>query len=134
MPLLWLLRAGLNMTGAKFGCGVALCGACTVHVDRSAARACWTFVGDLDRADITRLDGNETPHAETVQAAWVELQVPQCGCCQSGQIMAALALQSDTPKPIDNEIDAAMDGNLCRCASCARVRKVIYRAAEIMEA
>lgn len=134
MPLLWLLRDELKMTGTKFGCGVASCGACTVHVDGFATRACQTFVGDLEGAEVTTIEGNETPAAKAIQEAWVELQVPQCGYCQSGQIMSASALLAETPKPTDDDIDAVMDGNICRCASYARIRKAIHRAAEIMEA
>ncbi|MEO1138739.1 MAG: (2Fe-2S)-binding protein [Pseudomonadota bacterium] len=134
MPLLWLLRDELQMTGTKFGCGVASCGACTVHIDGVATRSCQTFVGDLDGAEVTTIEGVETPAAKAIQEAWVELQVPQCGYCQSGQIMSASALLTETPNPTDDDIDAAMDGNLCRCASYARIRSAIHRASEIMEA
>ncbi|MFP7674063.1 (2Fe-2S)-binding protein [Marivita sp. S0852] len=134
MPLLWALRDGLGMTGTKFGCGVASCGACTVHIDGVPARACQTFIRDIAGAEITTIEGVETPEARAIQAAWVELQVPQCGYCQSGQIMSASALLSSTPKPTDDEIDIAMDGNLCRCATYARIRKAIHRASEILEA
>lgn len=134
MPLLWALRDELKLTGTKFGCGVASCGACTVHVDCYATRACQTFVGDIEGAEVTTIEGNETKAAKAVQEAWVELQVPQCGYCQSGQIMSASALLTETPKPTDDDIDAAMEGNLCRCATYARIRKAIHRASEIMEA
>ncbi len=134
MPLLWVLRDELKMTGTKFGCGVASCGACTVHINGEATRSCQTFLGDLEGAEITTIEGIETPAAQAIQAAWVELQVPQCGYCQSGQIMSASALLTETPKPTDDDIDAAMDGNLCRCATYARIRRAIHRAAEIMEA
>ena len=134
MPLLWVLRDELKMTGTKFGCGVASCGACTVHVNGEAARSCQTFLGDLEGAEITTIEGIETPAARAVREAWIELQVPQCGYCQSGQIMSASALLSETPKPTDDDIDAAMEGNLCRCATYARIRRAIHRAAEIMEA
>ncbi|MGB0662036.1 MAG: (2Fe-2S)-binding protein [Mangrovicoccus sp.] len=134
MPLLWVLRDKLEMTGTKFGCGVASCGACTVHIDGVAMRSCQAAVGDLEGAKITTIEGIESKAAKAVQAAWVELQVPQCGYCQSGQIMSASALLSDTPKPSDADIDSAMEGNLCRCATYARIRKAIHRAAEIMEA
>lgn len=134
MPLLWVLRDELKMTGTKFGCGVASCGACTVHVDGVPTRACQAAVGDLDGTVITTIEGVETPAASAIQQAWVELQVPQCGYCQSGQIMSASALLSETPKPTDEDIDFAMEGNICRCASYSRIRKAIHRAAEIMEA
>ncbi|MGK7651642.1 MULTISPECIES: (2Fe-2S)-binding protein [unclassified Roseovarius] len=134
MPLLWALRDELKMTGTKFGCGVAACGACTVHIDGVPTRSCQTYLGDLDGAAITTIEGVESKAAKAIQKAWVELQVPQCGYCQSGQIMSASALLAETPKPTDDDIDTAMDGNLCRCASYARIRKAIHRAAEIMEA
>jgi isoquinoline 1-oxidoreductase alpha subunit len=134
MPLLWFLRDELKQTGTKFGCGVASCGACTVHIDGEATRSCQTYIGDLDGADITTIEAIETPEAQAIREAWVELQVPQCGYCQSGQIMSASALLAETPKPTDEDIDAAMDGNLCRCATYARIRRAIHRAAEIMEA
>ncbi|MEL7114408.1 MAG: (2Fe-2S)-binding protein [Pseudomonadota bacterium] len=134
MPLLWLLRDDLKLTGTKFGCGVTSCGACTVHVDGVATRSCGTYVGDLDGAVITTIEAIGTPAAKAIQEAWVELQVPQCGYCQSGQIMSASALLSETPKPTDDDIDAAMEGNVCRCATYARIRRAIHRAAEIMEA
>ncbi len=134
MPLLWVLRDELKMTGTKFGCGVASCGACTVHINGEATRSCQTFLGDLEGTEITTIEGIETPAARAIQEAWVELQVPQCGYCQSGQIMSASALLSETPKPTDEDIDAAMEGNLCRCATYARIRRAIHRAAEIMEA
>ena len=133
MPLLWVLRDELGMTGTKFGCGVASCGACTVHIDGEATRSCQALLGDLDGAEITTIEGIETKAAQAIQSAWVELQVPQCGYCQSGQIMSASALLSETPKPTDEDIDLAMEGNLCRCATYARIRRAIHRAAEIME-
>lgn len=134
MPLLWALRDGLQMTGTKFGCGVASCGACTVHIDGVPARSCQTYIGDLEGAEVTTIEGIDSPEAQAIQAAWVELQVPQCGYCQSGQIMSASALLKDTPKPTDEDIDIAMDGNLCRCATYARIRKAIHRASEMLEA
>lgn len=134
MPLLWVLRDELGMTGTKFGCGVASCGACTVHVDGIATRSCQTFLGDLEGATVTTIEEIDTPAAKAIREAWVELQVPQCGYCQSGQIMSASALLAETPKPTDEDIDAAMEGNLCRCATYARIRRAIHRAADIMEA
>jgi len=134
MPLLWVLRDELQMTGTKFGCGVAACGACTVHIDGVPTRSCQAAVGDLDGTVVTTIEGVETPAAAAIQEAWVELQVPQCGYCQSGQIMSASALLAETPKPTDEDIDYAMEGNVCRCASYSRIRKAIHRAAEIMEA
>jgi isoquinoline 1-oxidoreductase alpha subunit len=132
-PLLWALRDELGMTGTKFGCGIAACGACTVHLDGVPIRSCQTFVGDLEGADITTIEGINDKAAEAVQSAWNELDVPQCGYCQSGQIMAATALLAETPKPTDEDIDAAMDGNVCRCATYARIRKAIHLAADKME-
>lgn len=133
-PLLWALRDELGMTGTKFGCGIASCGACTVHWDGMPIRSCQTMVGDLDGAEITTIEGVDGKAAKAVQAAWTELDVPQCGYCQSGQIMAATALLAETPKPTDEDIDAAMDGNVCRCATYARIRKAIHVAADKMEA
>jgi isoquinoline 1-oxidoreductase alpha subunit len=133
-PLLWVLRDELGMTGTKFGCGIASCGACTVHWDGVPIRSCQTMVGDVEGAEITTIEGVNGKAAKAVQAAWTELDVPQCGYCQSGQIMAATALLSETPKPSDDDIDAAMDGNVCRCATYSRIRKAIHAAAEKMEA
>ena len=134
MPLLWVLRDKLKMTGTKFGCGVASCGACTVHVDGFPSRSCQMYLADVEGSQVTTIEGIDTPEARAIRAAWVELQVPQCGYCQSGQIMSASALLTETPKPTDTDIDLAMEGNLCRCASYARIRRAIHRAAEIMEA
>ncbi len=133
-PLLWALRDELGMTGTKFGCGIASCGACTVHMDGIPVRSCQTFVGDLEGAEITTIEGIDGKAAAAVQAAWNELDVPQCGYCQSGQIMAATALLAETPKPTGEDIDAAMDGNVCRCATYARIRKAIHLASDKMEA
>ncbi|GGB38312.1 isoquinoline 1-oxidoreductase subunit alpha [Roseibium aquae] len=133
-PLLWVLRDELKMTGTKFGCGIASCGACTVHWDGMPIRSCQTYLADLEGANLTTIEGVNGKAAEAVQAAWVELDVPQCGYCQSGQVLAATALLAETPKPTDDDIDAAMDGNVCRCATYARIRKAIHLAAEKMEA
>ena len=132
-PLLWVLRDELGLTGTKFGCGVASCGACTVHLDGVPVRSCQTYMGDIEGANVTTIEGAQDATTEAIRAAWVELEVPQCGYCQSGQILSATALLRDTPKPTDEDIDAAMDGNLCRCATYARIRKAIHRASEIVE-
>ncbi|MBO6519931.1 MAG: (2Fe-2S)-binding protein [Rhodospirillales bacterium] len=134
MPLLWALRDELALTGTKFGCGVGLCGACTVHVDGAAVRSCQTLVGDVDGASITTIEAIATREADALRQAWAELDVPQCGYCQSGQIMQAADLLAATPKPSDADIDAAMDGNVCRCATYQRIRAGVHRAAEILEA
>lgn len=130
MPLLWVLRDLLSMTGTKYGCGIGLCGACTVHIDGSATRACQTPVSTAEGKQIVTIEGLGKDRLHPVQQAWIEEQVPQCGYCQPGQIMSAAALLSTTPKPTDAEIDEAMAGNLCRCATYFRVRKAIHRAAE----
>ncbi len=134
MPLLWALRDKIGLTGTKFGCGQALCGACTVHVDGFAMRSCQTFVGDVEGSDVTTIEGLDGKLAETLQAVWADLDVPQCGYCQSGQIMSALALLTETPKPSDEDIDGAMSGNLCRCATYQRIRAAIHETARRMEA
>jgi isoquinoline 1-oxidoreductase subunit alpha len=129
MPLLWALRDHLGLTGTKYGCGIAQCGACTVHVDGQPVRACQTRLGDLADRRVTTIEGLHPEGAHPVQLAWVAEQVPQCGFCQSGQIMSAAALLAQAPKPTDAEIDAAMAGNLCRCGTYQRVRAVIRHAA-----
>lgn len=136
MPLLWVLRDELGLTGTKYGCGVAQCGACTVHVDGSAVRSCQQPVGDLDGAEVTTIEGLGTPDAlNAVQQAWVDHQVAQCGYCQSGQIMQAAALLDLIPDPSDDEIDAIMSGNLCRCGTYPRIRAAIKTAsAKLSEA
>ena len=129
-PLLWALRDGLNMTGTKYGCGVAACGACTVHLDGVAVRSCQTPLQDVGTSQITTIEGLGTSAAlHAVQAAWVAHQVAQCGYCQSGQIMQAASLLAETPAPTDAEIDDAMSGNLCRCGTYPRIRAAIHDAA-----
>jgi isoquinoline 1-oxidoreductase alpha subunit len=131
-PLLWVLRDTLGMTGTKYGCGMALCGACTVHVDGEPLRSCVTPVSAITAEQkITTIEGLSKDRSHPVQQAWIELDVPQCGYCQSGQIMSAAALLAKTPKPTDADIDAAMAGNLCRCGTYQRIRAAIHRAAEI---
>jgi isoquinoline 1-oxidoreductase alpha subunit len=130
MPLLWALRDHLDMTGTKYGCGIGSCGACTIHVDGMPARACQTTLADAAGHEITTIEGVTGKVAETVQSAWQKLDVVQCGYCQSGQIMSAIALLSQTPKPSDDEIDNAMDGNACRCATYQRIRAAIHQAAQ----
>ena len=129
MPLLWALRDLLGLTGTKYGCGVAQCGACTVHLDGQPVRACVTPVSAAAGAKVTTVEGLGGDHP--VQKAWVEAQVPQCGYCQSGQIMAAAALLAQNPRPGDADIDAAMEGNLCRCGTYPRIRTAIKRAAGV---
>ncbi|QGZ36894.1 (2Fe-2S)-binding protein [Stappia indica] len=132
-PLLWVLRDELGMTGTKYGCGIAACGACTVHLDGMAVRSCQTMASDAEGMAIVTIEGVDGKAAQAVQAAWRELEVPQCGYCQSGQILAATALLAETPKPSDEDIDMAMSGNVCRCATYTRIRAAIHRAAETME-
>jgi len=130
-PILYVLRDVLGMTGTKFGCGISACGACTVHLDGQPARACITPVSTVAGRKITTIEGvGETPAGRRVQQAWLELEVIQCGYCQSGQIMSAAALLARKPKPTDADIDAAMSGNLCRCATYNRIRAAIKRAAK----
>lgn len=130
MPILWVLRDGLNLTGTKFGCGVAACGACTVHIDGQAVRGCQTLLADVAGASVTTIEGLGTPDSmHAVQAAWAEAQVAQCGYCQSGQVMQAAALLRGNPNPSDEEIDAAMAGNLCRCGTYSRIRTAVRAAA-----
>ena len=128
-PLLWYLRDVAALTGTKFGCGQALCGACTIHVDGTAARSCQTRVGDVEGAAIVTIEGLSPDGMHPVQVAWRELNVAQCGYCQSGQIMQAVSLLKDTPKPTDVDIDGAMSGNICRCGAYPRIRAAIKRAA-----
>ena len=132
MPLLWAIRDHLQLTGTKFGCGMALCGACTVHIEGQAVRSCVTPLSAVEGKRITTIEGLSTPAGKAVQESWVHLDVPQCGYCQSGQIMSASALLASNPKPSDQDIDAAMSGNLCRCATYVRIRKAIHEAAEAL--
>jgi len=129
MPLLWALRDILDLKGAKFGCGMGLCGACTVHVDGSAVRSCLTPIGSLAGKSVTTIEGLSTDGSHPVQAAWERIDVPQCGYCQAGQIMSAAALLKQNPHPTDDDIDSAMSGNLCRCGTYARIREAIHEAA-----
>jgi isoquinoline 1-oxidoreductase alpha subunit len=129
-PLLWVLRDVLGLTGTKFGCGLALCGACTVHVDGVPRRSCITPVGSIGNGAVTTIEAvSATPEGKALQQAWVDLDVVQCGYCQSGQIMSAAALLKSTPKPTNDDIDAAMSGNVCRCGTYQRIRAAIHRAA-----
>jgi aerobic-type carbon monoxide dehydrogenase small subunit (CoxS/CutS family) len=128
-PLLWVIRDHVNLTGTKFGCGAGLCGACTVHLDGAAIRSCITPLADVEGAEITTIEGLSADGSHPVQQAWLAEQVPQCGYCQPGMIMAAAALLADTPQPSDADIDAAMT-NLCRCGTYDRVRRAIHRAAQ----
>ncbi|MEO9875625.1 MAG: (2Fe-2S)-binding protein [Anderseniella sp.] len=134
MPLLWVIRDVAGLTGTKFGCGLAQCGACTVHVDGVPTRSCQLQVSDAEGSTITTIEGVTGKVAETVQKVWADLDVPQCGYCQSGQVMAAVALLSETPKPTDEDINDALSGNLCRCATYQRIRAGIHEAAKRLEA
>jgi isoquinoline 1-oxidoreductase subunit alpha len=134
MPLLWALRDHLNLTGTKFGCGMALCGACTVHIDGQPTRSCVTPVAAAQGKKVTTIEGLTTAAGRAVQQAWVALDVPQCGYCQSGQVMSAAALLNGNPKPTDADIDSAMAGNICRCATYVRIRGAIHQAAERLAA
>lgn len=130
MPLLWVIRDVLKLTGTKFGCGAALCGACTVHLDGEAVRACQIQARDVEGRDVTTIEGLNGDIAAAVEAAWIKLDVVQCGYCQSGQVMAAVGLLSQIPKPSDEDIDRAMDGNICRCSTYQRIRAAIHEAAK----
>jgi isoquinoline 1-oxidoreductase alpha subunit len=131
MPLLWVLRDFLHLTGTKYGCGVAQCGACTVHIDGQPRRSCITPVGTVAGQKITTIEGLSADGNHPVQRAWAELDVVQCGYCQSGQIMSAASLLAAKPKPTDADIDAALAGNLCRCGTYQRIRAAVHRAAEL---
>ncbi len=131
MPLLWVLRDILDLKGTKFGCGMAQCGACTVHVHGAATRSCVLPVSAVKGAEVTTVEGLSADGSHPLQRAWEEIDVPQCGYCQAGELLAAAALLAKTPKPTDAQIDAAMNGNLCRCATYLRIREAIHRAAEL---
>src|SRR5262245_8660050 len=134
MPLLWVLRDLMGLTGTKFGCGIAQCGACTVHVDGSPLRACVTPASTVAGKKITTIEGLSADGSHPVQKAWAELDVVQCGYCQSGQIMSAAALLAKVPSPTDTDIDQALSGNLCRCGTYQRIRAAVHRAADIGKA
>jgi isoquinoline 1-oxidoreductase alpha subunit len=134
MPLLWVIRDVLNYKGTKFGCGIGQCGACTVHLNGKAVRSCQTQVSAAANAQVTTIEGLSADGSHPLQRAWMEVDVPQCGYCQAGQIMSATALLTAAPKPTDDEIDAAMNGNLCRCATYIRIRKAIKVASGQVEA
>jgi isoquinoline 1-oxidoreductase alpha subunit len=130
MPLLWAIREVAGLHGTKFGCGMAQCGACTVHLEGEAIRSCVTPLSAVAGRHVTTIEGLQGKPAKAVQAAWIDLQVPQCGYCQSGQIMSAAALLAQNPAPTDADIDAAMNGNICRCATYSRIRAAIHAAAD----
>ncbi|MBW3534502.1 MAG: (2Fe-2S)-binding protein [Gemmatimonadetes bacterium] len=134
MPLLWVLRDELDLKGTKFGCGISRCGACTVHVDGRMRRSCITRISTVEGSDVRTIEGLSPDGTHALQRAWEELDVPQCGYCQAGQLMAAAALLERTPNPTDEDIDQAMNGNLCRCATYLRIRQGIHRAASLTAA
>jgi aerobic-type carbon monoxide dehydrogenase small subunit (CoxS/CutS family) len=131
-PLLWVLRDHLSLTGTKYGCGMALCGACTVHVDGVAVRSCVLPLKAVEGKRVTTIEGLSKDRSHPAQRAWIESDVPQCGYCQSGQIMSAAALLGSNPSPSDADIDAALAGNICRCGTYVRIRKAVHRAAELL--
>jgi isoquinoline 1-oxidoreductase subunit alpha len=133
-PLLWVLRGELHMNGTKFGCGMALCGACTVHINGEAVRSCITPIASVGGGEITTIEGLQGKEATALKTAWIKVDVVQCGYCQSGQLMSACALLKKTPKPNDGEIDAAMSGNICRCGTYPRIRAAVHDAAGQMTA
>ena len=133
-PLLWVLREDLKMTGTKFGCGMALCGACTVHIDGIATRSCVTAIDSVGKSAVTTIEAiGATPAGAKIQKAWLDHEIPQCGYCQSGQIMSAAALLASNPNPTDSDIDGAMSGNICRCGTYPRIREAIKDAAQSSE-
>lgn len=132
-PLLWAIRDNIGLTGTKFGCGVAQCGACTVYIDGQPLRSCVTPVSAVGTSEITTIEGLAGKEADAVQAAWIARDVPQCGYCQSGQVMSAIALLKENRKPTDRDIDLAMNGNICRCATYVRIRAAIHDAARTLE-
>lgn len=132
-PLLWVLRDALRLTGTKFGCGIAQCGACTVMLDGMPRRSCVTPIGTVEGSEITTIEGMQGPEITALQTAWAALDVPQCGWCQSGQIMSATALLQQVPQPSDEDINNAMAGNVCRCATYVRIRQAIHDAAKTLE-
>jgi isoquinoline 1-oxidoreductase subunit alpha len=132
-PLLWAIREGAGLTGTKYGCGIAQCGACTVHLDGQTVRSCSLPVSAVGASEVTTIEGLNSKQGAAVQRAWVALDVPQCGYCQSGQIMSAAALLGLNPKPTDHDIDLAMNGNICRCATYVRIRAAIHGAAKSLE-
>jgi isoquinoline 1-oxidoreductase subunit alpha len=134
MPLLWAVREVAGLPGTKFGCGIAMCGACTVHLDGQAIRSCVTPLASVANRQVTTIEGLQSLPGKAVQAAWIKLQVPQCGYCQSGQIMSATALLAKNPSPTNADIDGAMSGNICRCATYSRIRAAIHEAAQSMKA
>lgn len=129
-PLLWVIRDELKLTGTKFGCGMAQCGACTVHVDGQPTRSCVLPASSVQGREITTIEAADSPQAQAIKIAWQELDVPQCGYCQSGQIMSAVGMLKNNPNPTDADIDAAMSGNVCRCATYGRIRKAIHLASD----
>ena len=132
-PLLWVIRDELKLTGTKYGCGIAQCGACTVHLDGMPRRSCVAPISSIEGGNVTTIEGLSGKEARAIQQAWTALDVPQCGYCQSGQIMTAVALLAEIPKPTDADIDAAMAGNVCRCATYVRIRAAIHQAAKTVE-
>ena len=132
-PLLWVIRDEAKLTGTKYGCGIAQCGACTVHLDGMTRRSCVTPVSTVDGSTVTTIEGIDGAEANAVQAAWTAIDVPQCGYCQSGQIMSAVSLLQYTPRPTDEDIDNAMAGNICRCATYQRIRQAIHNASKTLE-